>query len=161
MRIILVLLIGGKGMKMNKIRDDYHVLIIGCGRLGSNIANTLSDRNKNVTIVDISKDSFRKLSPSFGGISLEGNGTVIEVLKEADIKKADVVIAVTDNDNVNTLIAQMARKLFDIKEVVVRLYDPDKECVYKEDNIHTVFPSLLSVSEIDRILQLQEERNER
>jgi trk system potassium uptake protein TrkA len=148
-------------MRINRISNDNHVLIIGCGRLGSSIANTLSNRNKNVTIVDISKDSFRKLSPSFGGLSLEGNATEIEVLNEADIKKADVVIAVTDNDNVNILIAQMAKNLFDKKEVIARLYDPEKECVYKEDDIHTIFPALLSASEVDRILEIQEERNEK
>ncbi|MDD3415531.1 MAG: NAD-binding protein [Lachnospiraceae bacterium] len=97
-------------MKINKISDDKHVLIIGCGRLGSSIANTLSNRNKNVTIIDIREESFRKLSPSFGGLSLEGNATDVEVLKEAGINKADVVIIVTDNDNVNIMIAQMAKK---------------------------------------------------
>lgn len=148
-------------MKINKMSEEHHVLIIGCGRLGSSIANTLSNKNKNVTMVDISKDSFRKLSPSFGGVSLEGDATEIEVLKEADIKKANVVIAVTDNDNVNILIAQMARNLFAIKEVIARLYDPEKECIYKDDNINTIFPALLSASEVDRILEMQEVRNEK
>lgn len=148
-------------MKINNIKDDYHVLIIGCGRLGSSIANTLSNRNKNVTIVDVSKDSFRKLSPSFGGLSLEGDATNIELLKEADIKKADVVIVVTNNDNVNIMIAQMARKLFEVKEVIARLYDPEKECVYKENDIQTIFPALLSAGEVDRILDMQEVRYEK
>lgn len=156
----LVILLGGV-MKINKINDNYHVLIIGCGRLGSSIANSLSNRNKNVIIVDVSKDSFRKLSPSFGGLSLEGDATEIEVLKEADIKKADVVIAVTDNDNVNILIAQMAKSLFDINEVIARLYDSEKECVYKDDDINTIFPALLSAREVDRILEIQEVHNEK
>ncbi|OYP11715.1 potassium transporter TrkA, partial [Lachnotalea glycerini] len=85
-------------MKINDIKDDYQILIIGCGRLGASIANALSNRNRNVTIVDINKDSFRKLSPSFSGLSMEGDATDIKVLKEAEIIKADVLIAVTDND---------------------------------------------------------------
>lgn len=141
-------------MKINDIQDEYQVLIIGCGRLGSSIANTLSYRNKNVTIVDINKDSFRKLSPSFGGLAMEGNATDIEVIMEANIKKADVVIAVTDSDNVNIMIAQMSKKMFQVKEVIARLYDPEKECVYKEDNIHSIFPALLSANEVDRILDI-------
>lgn len=142
-------------MKINEVRDDYHILIVGCGRLGASIANTLSNSKKNVTIVDSNKDSFRKLSPSFGGLSLEGDATDIEVLQEADIKSADVIIAVTDNDNVNILIAQMAKSIFSVKEVISRLYDPDKECVYKESNIHTIFPALLSASEVERILDMR------
>lgn len=148
-------------MKINEIRDDYRVLIIGCGRLGASIANKLSNRNKNVTIVDINKDSFRKLSPSFGGLSMEGDATEIELLNEADIKKADVVIAVTDNDNVNILITQMAKSIFEVKEVIARLYDPEKECVYKECNIHAIFPALLSASEVERILDIQEDYYEK
>ncbi|PXV95633.1 trk system potassium uptake protein TrkA [Lachnotalea glycerini] len=147
-------------MKINDIKDDYQILIIGCGRLGASIANALSNRNRNVTIVDINKDSFRKLSPSFSGLSMEGDATDIKVLKEAEIIKADVLIAVTDNDNVNILIAQMAKSIFDIKEVIARLYDPEKECVYKECCIQTVFPALLSANEIDRILD-KEEKNEK
>lgn len=58
----------GIHMKINDIKDDYQILIIGCGRLGASIANALSNRNKNVTIVDVNKDSFRKLSPSFSGL---------------------------------------------------------------------------------------------
>lgn len=147
-------------MKIDDIRDDYHALIIGCGRLGASIANTLSDRNKNVIVVDIDKNSFRKLSPAFGGLTIEGDATDIEVLKEADIKKADVIITVTDNDNVNILIAQMAKKVFKVNEVIARLYDPEKECVYKEDNIHSIFPALLSASEAYRILNVQEVQHE-
>lgn len=147
-------------MKINYIKDDYQILIIGCGRLGASIANTLSNRNRNVTIVDINKDSFRKLSPSFSGLSMEGDATDIKILNEAEINKADVLIAVTNNDNINILIAQMAKCIFDVKEVIARLYDPDKECVYKECNIKTIFPALLSAGEVERILD-EEEDNEK
>jgi trk system potassium uptake protein TrkA len=143
-------------MKINEIRDDYYVLIIGCGRLGSTIANTLSHKNKNVTIVDVSKDAFRKLSPSFGGLSMEGDATDLEVLKSVDIKKIDVVIAVTDNDNINIMIAQMAKNIFNVKEVIIRLYDAEKECLYKDDTIHTIFPALLSASRVNEILGIKE-----
>lgn len=140
-------------MKLANIQDSYSVLIIGCGRLGASIANTLSNRDKDVTIVDISKDSFRKLSPSFGGLSLEGDATNIEILKEAQIEKADVVIAVTNSDNINIMVAQMAKKIFSVHEVISRLYDSEKECVYKEYGIQTIFPSVLSANEVDKILK--------
>ncbi|QUH28154.1 potassium channel family protein [Vallitalea guaymasensis] len=144
-------------MKMNNIKDDYQIVIIGCGRLGASIANTLSNKNRNVTIVDINKDSFGKLSPSFSGLLMEGDATDIKVLKKAEINKADVLIAVTDNDNINILIAQMMKSIFNIKEVIARLYDPEKECVYKESHIQTVFPALLSAGEVGRILDKEED----
>lgn len=143
-------------MRINHLKDKQNILIIGCGRLGASIANELSDKNKNVTIVDIDKNSFRKLSPSFSGLSMEGNGMDIEILEEAHIRKTDVLIVVTNNDNINILISQMAKSIFEVKEVIIRLYDPEKECVYKENNIHTIFPALLSSSEVDRILKIQE-----
>lgn len=141
-------------MKINNIRVNKNVLIIGCGRLGASIANALSDKNMNVTIIDIDKDSFRKLLPSFSGMVMEGNGIDIDILEEANIRKADVVIVVTNNDNTNILISQMAKSLFEVKEVIIRLYDPEKECVYKDSNIHTIFPALLSSTEVDRILNI-------
>lgn len=141
-------------MKQNDTKNDFHVVIIGCGRLGSGIANTLSNKNKYVTVIDNNKDSFRKLSPSFGGLTLEGNGMDIEVLKESGANKANVLIASTDNDNVNILIAQIAKEVFNVKEVIARLYDPEKECVYKEYHIHSIFPALLSKNEAERILDI-------
>lgn len=141
-------------MKINNIRVNKNVLIIGCGRLGASIANALSDKNMNVTIIDIEKDSFRKLSPSFSGMLMEGNGMDIDILEEANIRKADVVNVVTNNDNINILISQMAKSLFGVEEVIIRLYDPEKECIYKDSNIHTIFPALLSSTEVDRILNI-------
>lgn len=135
-------------------KDDNQILIIGCGRLGASIANELSNRNKDVTIIDISKDNFRKLSRSFEGLSLEGNGTDFEVLKEAQIQSSDVVLAVTDNDNVNIMVAQIARLVFGIEKVIARLYDPEKQCVYKDLGVKTILPSLLSVEQVDRILHV-------
>lgn len=142
-------------MKQNGIKNDLHVVIVGCGRLGSGIANSLSNKNKNVTVIDNNKDSFRKLSPSFGGLTLEGDGMDIEVLKESGANSANVLIASTDNDNVNILIAQIAKEIFHVKEVITRLYDPEKECVYKEYHIHSIFPALLSKHEVERILNIE------
>lgn len=161
MKIRLDILLGGVDMKISNIRKEHQVLIIGCGRLGASIANTLSNKNKYVTIVDMCETAFGKLSPSFGGLSLEGDGTNIEVLKEAGIQKVEVIIVVTNNDNINIMIAQMARKLFYVKEVIVRLYDPEKECIYKGEEIHTILPALLSASEINKILELKEKNYEK
>lgn len=135
----------------NKKQSSYTV-IIGCGRLGANLANTLSEEGENVLILDKDKDSFRKLSSSFGGLAVEGDGTELDTLKAADVQRADTVVAVTNNDNVNIMIAQIAKECFSVKRVISRLFDPERECVYQELGIDTICPAVLSANEIDKIL---------
>ena len=133
-------------------KDDNYTIIIGCGRLGANLANTLSDAGENVLIMDREKDSFRRLSPSFGGLSVLADGTHFSALREADIEKATTVVAVTNRDNTNIMIAQIAKHVFGTKHVIARLYDPGRECVYKEFGIDTICPAILSAKEIDKLL---------
>lgn len=143
-------------MKVSKMKGKDNILIIGCGRLGSSIANTLSNNNKNVTIIDNNKESFRKLSPSFGGLALEGDASDIDVLQEGNIKRTDVVIVVTENDNLNIMIAQMVHALFEVNKIVVRVYDQEKQCIYKNNSIYTISPALLSSDAINNILEEEE-----
>ena len=135
-----------------KTDQDTFTIIIGCGRLGANLANALSDAQGNVLIMDINKDSFRKLSPSFGGLAVAMDATDLDALRDAGIDKADTVIVVTNNDNVNVMVAQLAREVFKVKDVIARLYDPERECVYQELGIETICPAVLSLKEIDKIL---------
>ena len=137
---------------IDKKSDENYTIVIGCGRLGANLANTLSDEGGNVLIIDKSKDAFRKLSPSFGGLSITGDALDLDVLQEAQINKASVVVAVTNSDNANIMVAQIARELLQIRRVIARLYDPERECVYREFGIDTICPAILSAKEIDKIL---------
>lgn len=134
-----------------KNKDNY-VIIIGCGRLGANLANTLSDNDGNVLIMDSYKDSFRRLSSAFGGLSVVGNGTDLDSLNDAQIQNASAVIAVTNHDNTNIMIAQLARDMFHVKKVIARLYDPERESVYQELGIDTICPAILSAKEVDKLL---------
>ena len=133
-----------------------YTIIIGCGRLGANLANTLSDNGEDVLIIDKNRDAFRKLSPAFGGLSLHGDATDLDVLQEAQIENASAVVAVTNHDNANILTAQIAREIFHIERVIARLYDPEREYVYREFGIDTICPAVLSVKEIDKILSRTE-----
>ena len=137
---------------LDRKKEDAYTIIIGCGRLGANLANELSEGGSNVLIMDKDKSSFRKLSSAFGGLSVEADGTDFNALKEADIEKADAVVVVTNNDNINIMVAQIARYVFHVKHVIARLYDPERECVYQELGIDTICPAVLSAKEIDRIL---------
>ncbi|MDD3277573.1 MAG: TrkA family potassium uptake protein [Lachnospiraceae bacterium] len=133
-------------------KNKTHTIIIGCGRLGANLANTLSEEDENVLIMDKDKDAFRKLPLSYGGLTLTGDGTDFDALQEAQIACADVVIVVTNNDNTNVMIAQIAHEVYHVKRVIARLYDPERECIYQEFGIDTICPAVLSDKEIDALL---------
>jgi len=104
-------------------------VIIGCGRLGSTLAMSISDRGGNVLVIDRDEDSLRKLSLSslLGDIALTGNGTDMEVLNWGKSRKPQLVI-VTGNDDTNIMIAQMVNKTLKIERVIAGLYYP--ECEY-------------------------------
>ena len=133
-------------------RNDDYVIIIGCGRLGANLANMLSNIGANVLIMDESRESFRRLDSNYGGLTVVGSGTDSDKLREAQIDRASAVIAVTNDDNTNIMIAQIARELFSVKKVIARLHDPECEVVYQELGIETICPAVLSAKEIDKML---------
>ncbi|MBN2016620.1 MAG: TrkA family potassium uptake protein [Candidatus Cloacimonetes bacterium] len=112
---------------MEKTKKSLYIVIIGCGRLGSHLANILSKKGHSTVIVDNSIDSFEKLdSTEFSGFRIEGDATELSVLKEAKINKADVVIGVTESDNINIMIGQIAKNTFSVKSVLVRIQDQNK-----------------------------------
>lgn len=136
---------------MTNKRHAYTV-VVGCGRLGAGIADTLYDEGEDVVVVDKDKDSFRKLSSSFGGLSVEGNGMDLDILDSVELKRADTLIAVTDNDNVNIMISQLAKEVFNVRKVIARLSDPQRSCIYQDFGIETICPSVLSERQVDLIL---------
>ncbi|MCL2814990.1 MAG: TrkA family potassium uptake protein [Oscillospiraceae bacterium] len=150
-------------MKMKpfkKHKKDEYSIIVGCGRLGANLANQLSEKGESVVIIDINRDAFRKLSASFAGVTLVGDATYLGVLHEAGIEKATAVVSVTNYDNTNILVAQAAKELFGIEHVIARLYDPERECVYREFKIDTISPAVLSMKEIDKLLGIENDPEE-
>ena len=136
---------------MTNKRHAYTV-VVGCGRLGAGIADTLYDEGEDVVVVDKDKDSFRKLSSSFGGLSVEGNGMDLDILDSVELIRADTLIAVTDNDNVNIMISQLAKEVFNVRKVIARLSDPQRSCIYQDFGIETICPSVLSARQVDLIL---------
>jgi trk system potassium uptake protein TrkA len=115
-----------------------HVVIMGCGRVGSTLARSLEDRNHTVSVIDSNADAFRRLGPSFNGVKVLGIGFDQEVLREAGIDKADAFAAVSSGDNSNIIAARVARESFGIQKVVARIYDPGRAEVYQRLGITTV-----------------------
>jgi trk system potassium uptake protein len=115
-----------------------HVVIMGCGRVGSTLARSLEDRNHTVSVIDSNPDAFRRLGPSFNGLKVTGYGFDQQVLAEAGIERADAFAAVSSGDNSNIIAARVARETFGIQQVVARIYDPGRAEVYQRLGITTV-----------------------
>ncbi len=115
-----------------------HVVIVGCGRVGSTLARQLVAQNHSVTVVDRKKSAFQRLGEGFTGRTLAGIGFDRDVLIEAGIQEAGAVAAVTNGDNSNILVARVARENFRIDKVVARIYDPKRAEVYQRLGIATV-----------------------
>ena len=115
-----------------------HVVIVGCGRVGSTLALSLISSGHSVAVVDRKSDAFFRLRDNFAGQTITGIGFDRDVLEQAVIKKASAVAAVTNGDNSNILVARVARESFGIENVVARISDPKRAEIYERLGIATV-----------------------
>jgi trk system potassium uptake protein TrkA len=118
--------------------SNVHIVIMGCGRVGSRLASSLEKRGHSVAVIDVDVDAFRRLGPTFAGRTVKGVGFDRDVLLKAGIEEADGFAAVSSGDNSNILAARVVREFFDIQNVVARIYDPDRAEVYERLGIPTV-----------------------
>jgi trk system potassium uptake protein TrkA len=100
-----------------------HIVIMGCGRVGSTVAASLESRGHSVAIIDQNPDAFRRLGPDFAGLTVTGVGFDQAVLVEAGTDRADAFAAVSSGDNSNIISARLARETFGVQRVVARIYD--------------------------------------
>ena len=115
-----------------------HIVIMGCGRVGSSIAHTLEDSDHSVAVIDQDPEAFRKLRSGFKGTKVTGVGFDRDVLTEAGIQRAEAFAAVSSGDNSNVIAARVARESFGVQRVVARIYDPRRAEVYQRLGIPTV-----------------------
>ncbi|MFY1620123.1 potassium channel family protein [Micromonospora sp. WMMD736] len=115
-----------------------HVVIMGCGRVGSTLAHSLESRGHSVAVIDQDADAFRRLGPDFAGITVTGAGFDGEVLRQAGIERADAFAAVSSGDNSNIISARLARETFGVSRVAARIYDQRRAQVYERLGIPTV-----------------------
>jgi trk system potassium uptake protein TrkA len=117
------------------------IIIMGCGRVGAQLASLLDADGHQVTVLDIDAHSFRRLPPSFGGTALVGDGTDEEMLKKAGVTEADAFVAVTQGDNRNVMGAQIVKNIFNVRRVICRIYDPLRKDVYEALGLEAVSPT--------------------
>ena len=111
---------------------------MGCGRLGSTLAHNLDARGHSVAVIDQNADAFRRLGAEFGGTTVTGIGFDRDVMRSADIERADAFAAVSSGDNSNIISARLARETFGVSRVVARIYDARRAQVYERLGIPTV-----------------------
>lgn len=128
-------------MKRNKF------IVIGSGRLGSNIATSMSELGEDVIIIDAQDDSFRKLQESFSGYQVVGDATDLTILENSYIKHAKTVVITTDSDNVNIYLAHICFYVYNVPKIFVRLSDTDKGKLLDGTSIKAIYPFNLSYSE--------------
>jgi len=119
------------------------VVIMGCGRVGAQLAGLLDTDGHSVTILDTDTYSFRRLPSTFSGTALIGNGLNEEVLKKAGIEEADAFVAVTQGDNRNVMASQIAKHIFNVPKVVCRIYDPLRQELYTTLGLETFSPTTI------------------
>jgi trk system potassium uptake protein len=115
-----------------------HVVIMGCGRVGSTLAQSLEKRGNTVAVIDVNADAFRRLGADFQGLTVTGIGFDRDILTTAGIERADAFAAVSNGDNSNIIAARVARETFGVERVVARIYDAKRAEVYERLGIPTV-----------------------
>jgi len=124
------------------------VIIIGCGRVGSVLANRLDEEGHQVLVLDKNQQAFRRLSEKFSGERRVGNGLVEEYMRPALQEKTDILFVMTDKDNINLMIGQWVKRKFQVDRVIAEVHDFILAGLYKELGLETVCPTGLVLKEL-------------
>ena len=124
------------------------VVIIGCGRVGSVLANRLDEAGQQVVVLDRNQHAFRRLSEKFKGERIVGNGLVEEYVRALLQEKTDILFVMTDKDNINLMIAQRAKRNVQVGRVIAEVHDSILAGLYKELGVETVCPTDLMLKEL-------------
>lgn len=118
-------------------------VIMGCGRVGSRLAKLLYKQGISVSVIDENVDAFRRLDPAIDVLTVTGTAIDEDVQRAAGIEGASVFAAVTNRDNSNLMAAQIARAVFKVPVVLVRIYDPVRGEIYRELGLETISPTTI------------------
>src|SRR5467141_591212 len=153
---------GGQGPPYN--HPALKLIIIGCGRVGSQIAADMDRSGHEVVIVDRDPNAFSRaatrgvLTREFKGDQVVGDGTDVHVLRRAGVENADGFVAVTEGDNRNIMASQIAKNVFKVPHVVARIYDPERAEAYEKLGLHTICPTIEGSQHIEKVLLERESK---
>jgi trk system potassium uptake protein TrkA len=137
---------------MTAITSDHHIIIVGCGRVGAELALALCAKRHRVTVLDANQDAFDRLGSDFTGRTVQGDGMDQTALKRAGIGEAHALAATSSSDSVNIVVARMAQEIFKLDHVVARVYNPRRMPVYDQLGIRTIASSSWAAQRIEDIL---------
>lgn len=130
-----------------------NAIVIGCGRVGAELAYGLYKRGHQVTVIDEEASAFDSLHPDFRGRTIEGEMLAQEVLHRAGIEHADSLAAVTPDDALNAVVAYVAKTLYHVRNVVIRNYDPQRRSLLEAFDIQVISPSSWGAQRIEEMLE--------
>lgn len=130
-----------------------HIIVVGSGKVGSRFAQLINKEGHDVVVIDNEKENLKRLDSNFGGIIVQGIPIDQEVLKRAGVEIADALIAVTNDDNLNIMVCQIAKIMFGVKRSVARIYSPERAAIYSENfDIETFCPTKSTVDAIHALM---------
>jgi trk system potassium uptake protein TrkA len=127
-------------------------IVVGCGRVGAELAYHLFSGGHQVVVVDSRKESFNRLHPDFRGRTLEGEGLAESVLERAGIREADGLAAVTNSDTLNAVVAHTALTFYNVPNVVARNYDPNLRSIIEAFGLQTVGSTYWGAQRVEELL---------
>jgi trk system potassium uptake protein len=130
-----------------------YIIIVGCGKVGSNLAKELSVNNHDVVVIDSDPDKFSQLGSGFNGKTILGVPIDEDILIEAGIEKADAVAAVSPDENMNIMVSQIAKEIFHVPRVIPRVYDPDRDIFFQQLGLNTMCLTGIAVAQVKKILE--------
>lgn len=130
-----------------------YVVLMGCGRVGSNLATSLAADGHDVVVVDKDPGAFTNLGSAFNGMTMTGTGIDVEVLRRAGAEQADAFAAVTSLDNANIMASQIARRIFNVPKVIARINDVRKRDAYEAFGVETICPTDLGAGRLRLMLE--------
>jgi trk system potassium uptake protein TrkA len=133
-------------------KANQHIIVVGCGRVGVQLALSVFHKGHSVAVVDVNPRAFDRLGPEFRGRTVQGEGFSEDVLKRAGVETADAVAAVTTSDSVNIVVARVARDLYRVPHVVARVYNPRRAPVYEKLGLQTIASSTWGAQRIEQLI---------
>src|SRR4030042_6769787 len=130
-----------------------YIIVVGCGKVGSNLAKELSMNNHDVVVIDSDPEKFTQLGSGFNGKTILGIPIDEEILLQAGIEKADAVAAVSPDENINIMVCQIAKEIYNVPSVIPRVYDPDRDIFFQELGLNTMCLTTLAVAHVKKILE--------
>ncbi len=129
-----------------------YIIIAGCRKIGSSLANMLSLENHDIVVIDSEPGHFDLLGTGFNGLTIAGMPIDEDILRSAGIERADALAAVTNDDNMNVMVSEIAKNLFHVPVVITRINDPAREAVFSGLGLNTICPTTIAVKDLKNLL---------